>query len=159
METGKNGSTMLTTGWFDDAHHGQAKRSPASQRGRGLAILLLILFNSFICGLDAAGYSGGTGTAEDPYKIADANDLLALAATPTDYNKCFILTADIDLDPNLPGGQVFTTAVIAQDTDNLNSDFDGIPFTGIFNGAGHRIINLTIDTNGIGNDYLGNREC
>ena len=99
------------------------------------------------------GYSGGLGTAEDPYQIADANDLLALAGTTTDYDKCFILTADIDLDPNLPSRQVFTTAVIAYDVDNENYDFDGTAFTGRFDGNGYKIIHFII--NGGSNWYLG----
>jgi hypothetical protein len=102
-------------------------------------------------------YSGGSGTASDPYKIATADDLLELAANTGDYDKHFVLTADIDLDPNLPGRQVFTTAVIAPDIDNSNADydFDGTAFSAVFDGAGHKIINLTIDTNGVGNDFLG----
>ena len=65
----------------------------------------------------AAKYSGGSGTAQDPYQIATAADLIALGETPADYDKHFILTADIDLDPNLPGRKVFDKAVIAPDTD------------------------------------------
>ncbi|MBN2128801.1 MAG: hypothetical protein JW741_04865 [Sedimentisphaerales bacterium] len=49
-------------------------------------------------------YSGGSGTADDPYQIATAADLIALGETPEDYDKHFILTADIDLDPNRPEG-------------------------------------------------------
>jgi len=48
-------------------------------------------------------YSGGSGTPDDPYQIATAAYLIALGDTPEDYDKHFILTADIDLDPNLPG--------------------------------------------------------
>jgi hypothetical protein len=99
------------------------------------------------------GYSGGSGTSEDPYQIATKADLLALAAIPTDYNKCFILTADIDLDPNLPGGQVFTTAIIAADTDPANDSFQGTAFTGTFDDNGHKIAHFTI--NGGSNEFLG----
>jgi hypothetical protein len=63
-----------------------------------------------------AKYSGGTGEPNDPYQIATAADLIALGETPADYDKHFILTADIDLDPNLPGGKVFSKAVIAPGT-------------------------------------------
>jgi hypothetical protein len=104
----------------------------------------------------SAKYSGGTGTSDDPYQIANVTDLLTLSADANDYNKCFIMTADIDLDPNLPSGQVFTTAVIAPDINNLDLyDFNGVSFTGVFDGGGHKISNLKIDTNGLGNDYLG----
>ncbi len=46
-----------------------------------------------------AKYSGGSGTPQDPYQIADHNDLYALADDTNDYNQCFIMTADIDLTP------------------------------------------------------------
>ncbi len=98
------------------------------------------------------GYSGGDGTSGNPYQIATKADLLALATTTADYGKCFILTADIDLDPNLPGGQVFTTAIIAKDTSS-SSGFQGTAFTGVFDGNGHKITRFTI--NGGSNDYLG----
>ncbi|HEC03431.1 MAG TPA: rhodanese-like domain-containing protein, partial [Phycisphaerales bacterium] len=58
-------------------------------------------------------YSGGAGTPEDPYQIATAADLIALGEDPNDYDKHFILTADIDLDPNLPGRRVFDEAMVA----------------------------------------------
>ncbi len=100
-----------------------------------------------------AKYSGGSGTAQDPYQIATAADLIALGETPADYDKHFILTADIDLDPNLPGRKVFDRAVIAPDTDRNDKyyAFQGTPFTGTFDGGGHTISHLTI----AGRDYLG----
>ena len=94
-----------------------------------------------------AKYSGGSGTEADPYQIADTNDLLALTDTPTDYNKCFILTVDIDME-----GQVFTTAIIAADTSS-SGGFQGTAFTGTFDGNGHKITNFTI--NGGGSGYIG----
>jgi len=97
-------------------------------------------------------YAGGSGTAEDPYQIATAADLIALGATPEDYDKHFILTADIDLDPSLPGGQVFAGALIAPDMSTSNN-FQGTAFSGTFDGNGYRIANLTIDA-GTG-EYLG----
>ena len=79
--------------------------------------LLLTLITCLFALPAHAQYSGGSGTAEDPYRIATAEDLMALGETPDDYDKHFVLTADIDLDPNLPGGKVFKRAVIAPDTD------------------------------------------
>lgn len=98
----------------------------------------------------AAKYSGGSGEPNDPYQIATADDLIALGESPEDYDKHFILTADIDLDPNLPGGKVFDKAVIAADI-NDRWPFDGTPFSGVFNGNGHTISHLVID----GGGYLG----
>ncbi|HNS19736.1 MAG TPA: hypothetical protein PKH24_04515 [Sedimentisphaerales bacterium] len=98
-----------------------------------------------------AKYSGGTGEPNDPYQIATAADLIALGETPEDYDKHFLLTADIDLDPNLPGHKVFDKAVIAPDIDPVTSGFQGTAFTGVFDGNGHTILCLTIT----GKDYLG----
>ena len=97
-------------------------------------------------------YDGGSGTPDDPYQIATATDLIALGADPNDHDKHFILTADIDLDPNLPGGQVFAGALIASDMSTSNN-FQGTAFSGTFDGNGYTIANLTIDA-GTG-EYLG----
>ncbi len=126
---------------------------------RNQRIILSLAVLAIATGCAFGKYGGGTGEPNDPYRIASAEDLLTLAADINDYNAHFILTADIDLDPNLPGGRIFTIAVIAPDTNNSNNFFDGAPFTGIFDGAGHKIINLTIDTNGLGNDCLGLFGC
>ena len=96
-------------------------------------------------------YAGGSGTEADPYQIATAEDLIALGESPEDYDKHFIMTADIDLDPNLPGGKVFDRAVIAPDTNDVESGFQGTCFTGVFDGNGHVVSHLTI----IGRRYLG----
>ncbi|MHC4169512.1 MAG: Hint domain-containing protein [Planctomycetota bacterium] len=50
---------------------------------------------------------------------------MLLGETPEDYDKHFILTADIDLDPNLPGRRVFDSAVIG----SLSGVFDGNDYT------------------------------
>jgi hypothetical protein len=99
-----------------------------------------------------AKYSGGSGTAQDPYQIATSADLIALGETPADYDKHFVLTANIDLDPSLPGRKVFDEAVIAQAVSvETGGDFQGTSFTGVFDGKGHTISHLTIK----GGGYLG----
>jgi len=55
------------------------------------ALLLAMTTCPFILPAQAQ-YSGGSGTAEDPYQIATAADLIALGETPDDYDKHFILT-------------------------------------------------------------------
>jgi len=96
-------------------------------------------------------YAGGSGTPDDPYQIATATDLIALGETSEDYDKHFILTADLDLDPNLPGRRVFERAVIAPDVNDVKDRFQGTPFRGTLGGDGHTISHLTI----IGGGYLG----
>ena len=113
--------------------------------------LLLTLTTCLLVLPAYAKYSGGSGTAADPYQIATATDLIALGDEPNDYDKHFILTADIDLDPNLPGRKLFDRAVIAPDTGTTKGDFQGTAFTGVFDGDGHTISHLTIT----GGNYLG----
>ena len=100
-----------------------------------------------------AQYSEGEGTGDPnaPYQIATAADLITLGESPEDYDKHFVLTADIDLDPNLPEGRIFDRAVIAPDTDDAEDRFQGTPFTGVFEGNGHVISNLRIR----GSGYVG----
>lgn len=97
-------------------------------------------------------FSGGIGDPNDPYQIATAEQLssFSIADFPYLLDKCFVLVNDINLDPNLPGGQVFGRAVIAPDT-SLEDDFQYDGFTGRFDGNGFKISNLTI----VGHDYLG----
>ncbi len=114
------------------------------------ALLLTLTTCLFIVPAQAQ-YSGGSGTADDPYQIATAADLIALGETPDDYDKHFILTADIDLDPNLPGGKVFDRAVIAPVTverSGYSTTIEGEPFVGVFDGDGHSILRLTIEGDG-----------
>ena len=98
-------------------------------------------------------FSGGTGEPNDPYQIAAAVQLVSFSSAdfPHLLDKCFVLVNDIDLDPNLPGGQVFERAVIAPDISELENGFQSTAFTGIFDGNGFKISNLTI----AGHDYLG----
>jgi hypothetical protein len=100
-----------------------------------------------------AKYSGGSGTAQHPYQIATAADLIALGEDPGNYDKHFVLTADIDLDPNLPGRKVFDKAVIAPDMDSTSGspEYNGTAFTGVLDGRGFAIKNLTM----AGGGYLG----
>jgi hypothetical protein len=99
-----------------------------------LVFLAICLF-----GLQAEGrYTGGSGEPNDPYQITTADDLMLIGEGWEDYDKHFILTNDIDLDPNLPGRKVFDKAVIGY-------------FKGVFDGNGYKISNLTIK----GTGYLG----
>jgi hypothetical protein len=115
---------------------------------RTVPLLIAVCLISFPA---QAKYSGGSGTADDPYQITTAADLLLLGDSPEDYDKHFILTADIDLDPNFPGRKVFDKAVVALDTDAARSGFQGTAFTGVFDGNAHTISHLTI----AGDRYVG----
>ncbi len=129
----------------------QDSRPPRAFFGRrgpcvGAAALVFLA-----CSTRAAQFAGGAGTAAAPYEVATAQQLVAIGADPNLLNRYFALSADIDLDPNRPGGQVFPRAVIAYDEDPYGGP--RVAFTGRFYGNGHTIRHLTLD--GAGLQYLG----
>ncbi|MBN1816736.1 MAG: hypothetical protein JW828_05215 [Sedimentisphaerales bacterium] len=106
--------------------------------------------------LMAGTYSGGTGFPDDPYQIATPADLIELGETPDDYANHFILTANINLNEQGPGiDGTFILAIIAPDTDQLGYGYEGSEFTGVFDGDGFLISNLTINTQAQDYSYLG----
>ena len=88
---------------------------------------------------ETSPYAGGSGTEEDPYQIATAEQLLALSAAVNDGSAngypgaFFVLTADIDLKdiPWQPIGHMDLT-----DQSNIDCMFQGI-----LDGQGHTISN------------------
>jgi hypothetical protein len=84
---------------------------------------------SILC---AATYSGGSGTAENPYRISTITDWQTLKATPGDWNNSFILTSNL----NLQGIELAPVGT------------SGIGFGGSFNGNGNVIYNATINSVG-----------
>jgi len=108
-------------------------------------ITAVVLFLTIVSDAQAR-YSGGSGVPNDPYQIATAEDLMLLGETPEDYDKHFILTEDVDLDPNLIGGRIFDRAPVAPSAEmaDPHEDFQGIAFSGVFDGDSHAISNLVI---------------
>ena len=92
------------------------------RRSRVLRTISLLITICLVSLPAQAQYSSGTGDANDPYQIASADDLMLFGETSGDYDKHFILTADIDLDPNLPGRKVFDRAVIPAFFGELNGN-------------------------------------
>jgi len=82
-------------------------------------------------------YSDGNGTPAEPYQIASVSDWNDLMKTSSDWNKYFIMTADIDL-------QGITLAPVGNSSKN---------FTGVFDGNDHVIRNA--DINRPASDYIG----
>jgi len=90
----------------------------------------------------AAGiYGGGDGSEGNPFKITTSAHLDEMHYHSEDWDKNFVLTADIDMS-----AYSYTTAVIAPDTDSSNgNNYDGTAFTGTFDGNDKSINNLTIN--------------
>jgi len=97
-----------------------------------------------------AKYSGGIGQPNNPYRIAEPADLNSLASNPNDWDKNFILTANINMQ-----AYTYSTAIIAPDISNSEPGFQGSDFTGSFDGNDLNISNINIDTAEQDNNYLG----
>ncbi len=89
----------------------------------------------------ACAFSGGNGTAANPYQISTREHLESVSSDPNAYySSSYILVNDIDL-----AGITYLEPLIAPDTSTSNG-FQGAKFTGSFNGNGFAINNLTIST-------------
>ena len=91
-------------------------------------VVAVITFLSMASAADAK-YSGGTGEPNDPYRIATPENLSDVGKYQADWDKHFILTADINLEgvALLPVGKY------------------GQPFTGVFDGSGYIIHNADVN--------------
>jgi len=126
-------------------YHTKARRAPT---------IITVLLSS-VCSLLTPvswGYSfaGGTGEPNDPYQIATAGQLISIGSDANLLSKHFVLVADIDLDPNLPGNPVFDKAAIAPASSGREGTH-GSPFTGVLDGNGRTISHLKI----AGREYIG----
>ena len=122
-------------------------------------------------GSTAAAFAGGTGTAEDPYQIANGAQLAYLASSvnngETYEEKNFVLTANIDLNglPWTPIANSFSDALLGgSDYRVFAGNFDGNGYTiskvcigsettpfesdvfGLFGATEGKISNLNLDT-------------
>ncbi len=69
---------------------------PILFRGIGIVCITVIGAGLPVVEARAAAYSGGAGTETDPYQIGGASDWIVLSTTTADWDKHFIVTADID---------------------------------------------------------------
>lgn len=80
-------------------------------------------------GADALPFASGTGTPDDPYVICTAAQLNGIGAVPASMTASFLLRADLDLE-------------------GVSFNMIG-PFAGSFDGNGHIIANLALNTSGV----------
>jgi len=73
-----------------------------------IPLLFLVCLISFST---QAQFAGGTGEVDDPFQITTAEQLISIGQDPDLLDKCFVLVNDLDLDPNLPGGRIFSLRV------------------------------------------------
>ncbi len=96
----------------------------------------------------------GLGTKESPYIISDFEgfNIFCDPENAVKYWEEGVYTRldnDIDLDPVLPDRQLYTMAPISPDS--AGSGYQGKEFSGVFDGSGKIVSNLTID----GSYYCG----
>lgn len=89
-------------------------------------------------------YGGGSGQPEDPYQLWSAEQFISITDHYEDFDKCFILMADIDLNDIDP----YQIRPIGTHS---------MPFTGIFNGNYHTIHNFHYE--GTNEDWIGFFGC
>jgi hypothetical protein len=99
--------------------------------GFGPPGVIFCAFFTFVAMACAGTYSGGMGTAAEPYQIQTPEQLNAIGANPSDWGKCFKLMADIDMSA-YTGTQY-----------NIIGNWT-TPFTGTLDGDRHILSNLTI---------------
>ncbi|MBI9038308.1 MAG: T9SS type A sorting domain-containing protein [Bacteroidales bacterium] len=113
-------------------------------------LISLLIALTMSTSLIAQTYSGGSGTSENPFQIANKADLKYLSEHSTEWGKYFKQTANI----------AFDDADFEDGGDFYNSGYGFIPignsttnFTGSYDGDGYSIDNLYI--NRTSNDYIG----
>ena len=106
-------------------------------KGFWVAAAFLVIFSQIaFCGT----YGGGSGIEGDPYLISTAEQMQEIGANEADWDKHFLLTADIDLE-------AYTGAsynIIGNMTDK---------FIGVFDGGGNNVSNFTYSSSS--QDYVG----
>jgi hypothetical protein len=112
-----------------------------------LIVTCCLVVGSFV--VNTAAALDGSGTQEDPWRIKSLDDFNDFAVDANYWDDHTRLETDVNL-----AGQTYTKAVIAPDVSSLNH-YQGTVYTGIFDGNEHKIINLTIDDGGAGNDFIG----
>ena len=87
-------------------------------------------------GIVSARYSGGDGSPENPYRIDTPNDLNDIGNHVEDFNKHFVMVNDINL------------AAYTGTQFNIIGPNATLPFSGVFDGNGHTVSNLTWSSTG-----------
>ena len=118
-----------------------------ANRGFGGLVLLSLAIFALTFPAQAQKYGGGTGTAESPYLIYDADDMQSIGSDPNYWDAHFKLMANINLSA-YTGTEFNIIGRYFGYNDPCNT-----PFEGVFDGNGHTISNFTHTSTGA--DYVG----
>jgi len=104
-------------------------------------IVMVFIMMLTVTAVADSSFAGGSGTKEDPWQIASADQLNLIRENLAGY---YILTADIDLSGYEnwePIGAFQSLSDAPEDAEVPHPDY---AFTGTFDGAGHTISNLKV---------------
>jgi len=103
-------------------------------------VVLVFIIAWIVYGSALGKYGGGSGTPENPFQIRDANHMQAVGVDSNDWDKYFLLCADIDLScyDGQDGRPQF----------NMIADYPDY-FVGVFDGNDHVIRNFTVSLTGL----------
>ena len=120
----------------------------SEKRNSSLLGKITILVMVGLC-VNTAVALDGSGTQEEPWLIQSLEDFNDFAADANYWDDYTRLETDVNL-----AGMVYERAVIAPDVSSSDY-YQGTKYTGVFDGNDHKILNLTIDDGGAGNDWIG----
>jgi len=92
----------------------------------------------------------GSGTQDDPYLITSWIDFDEFANNTAYYDDYIKMQCNLDLYT-----RTYPSAVISPDTDPCTWSYQGSPFSGTFDGAGHTISGIHISTDDQDRRFLG----
>jgi hypothetical protein len=123
-------ASPLRGGGSERFQEGQEMEKIREVCGRNWAAIFIVITFSASC---FGSYGGGDGSAGNPYQIWTAEQMNTIGLNTADWDKCFMLMADIDMSA-YTGTQY---NIIGNDTTK---------FTGTFDGNNHTISNLNYIT-------------
>lgn len=100
--------------------------------------------------VQAGGFAGGSGTAEDPWQVATAEQMNQVREQLDGH---YVLSADVDLASLGSFDPIGTFEPKSEKEEDAETPSDAAAFSGTFDGAGHKISNVTISSkyqNGVG---------
>jgi hypothetical protein len=116
--------------------------------GKFTVVLVVCFLVMVILCVNTALALDGSGTLEDPWLIQSLEDFNDFAADANYWDDYTRLETDVNL-----AGMVYERAVIGDIY--YDGGWIGTVFSGVFDGNDHKILNLTIDDGGAGNDGVG----
>ena len=106
-----------------------------------LCVALVLIMLLSVTAMADTGFAGGSGTKEDPWQIASAEQLNLIRENLAGH---YVLIADIDLSGYENWESIGAFQSLSDAPEDAEVPHPDYAFTGTFDGAGHTISNLTV---------------